>query len=132
MSRINRRTHCSVGRILASLSVVIATGSIVGCAGHMTLSHEVNLTSSNAIFLTPSEEKTIYLQNRNTSDNPNINFAELPNKIKAKGYAIVDNPDKAQYILQSQVVLCNKLKPGQTVDALIAGGFGGAIGVAAG
>ena len=41
MSRINRRTHCSVGRILASLSVVIATGSIVGCAGHMTLSHEV-------------------------------------------------------------------------------------------
>lgn len=72
MSRINRRTHCSVGRILASLSVVIATGSIVGCAGHMTLSHEVNLTSSNAIFLTPSEEKTIYLQNRNTSDNPDL------------------------------------------------------------
>ena len=132
MSRINHRAHCSVGRTLAILSVVIATGSIVGCAGHMTLSHEVNLTSSNAIFLTPSEEKTIYLQNRNTSDNPNINFAELPNKIKAKGYAIVDNPDKAQYILQSQVVLCNKLKPGQTVDALIAGGFGGAIGVAAG
>lgn len=59
MSRINRRTHCSVGRILASLSVVIATGSIVGCAGHMTLSHEVNLTSSNAIFLTPSEEDNL-------------------------------------------------------------------------
>jgi len=123
MSPIIRRTLCSAGRAFVIVVVGIATGSIFGCAGHMTLSHEVNLTSSNAIFLTPSEKKTIYLQTRNTSDNPNINFGELPNKIKAKGYAIVDNPDKAQYILQSQVVLCNKLKPGQTVDALIAGGI---------
>jgi len=132
MSLISTRTMYAACRFIVIPSMVISTGLVTGCAGHMTLSHEVNLSSSNAIFLTPSDEKTIYVQTRNTSDNPNIAFEHLTEKIKAKGYEIVDNPEKAQYILQSQVVLCNKLKPGQTVDALIAGGFGGAIGVAAG
>jgi hypothetical protein len=105
---------------------------LTGCAGHMTISHEVQLKSSQSIFLAPSKNKTLYVQTRNTSDNPGVTFPALTSRLTQKGYMVVDDPDSAQYLLQTQVVLCNKLKPGQTIDGIIAGGFGGALGSAIG
>lgn len=105
------------------------------CANHLTLSMEKSVKSSNSIFLRPTNDKTIFVELRNTSDNPNALLADIPNRLTAKGYVVTSDPDKAHFILQVTTVFAAKAKPGTTLDSLVAGGFGamagGAIGTAA-
>lgn len=105
---------------------------VTRCAGHATLSRETQVKLSNSIFLRPSKDKTIYIETRNASDNPNAILADLPQKLTAKGYTVIDDPEKAHYILQANTVFAAKAKPGSTLDSLIAGGFGVGIGRAIG
>jgi hypothetical protein len=105
---------------------------LTGCAGHATLTRETQVKISNTIFLRPSKDKTIYLQMRNTSDNPKAILSDLPNKLMTKGYTVVDDPEKAHFIVQANTVFAAKAKPGSTLDSLIAEGFGAGIGGALG
>ncbi len=98
------------------------------CANHMTLKRETNVKSSNTIFLRPTMDKSVYVEIRNTSDNPHATLLDLPARLQAKGYTIVQDPDKAHYTVQVTTVFAAKAKPGATIDSLIAGGFGGMIG----
>lgn len=105
---------------------------VTGCAGHATLTRETQVKISTTIFLRPSKDKTIFIEVRNASDNPKAILSDLPNKLKAKGYTVVDDPDKAHYVLQVTTVFAAKAKSGSTLDGLIAGGVGAGIGGAIG
>lgn len=116
---------------LALLLCLVMLG-LTGCAGHATLTRDTQVKISQTIFLRPSQDKTVYLELRNASDNPRAVLSDLPNTLRAKGYTVIDDPEKAHFIVQATTVFAAKAKPGSTLDALIAGGFGAGIGGAIG
>ncbi len=102
------------------------------CANHLTVTREAQTKSSSTIFLRPTSEKTIFLEVRNTSDNPKAILSGLSSQLIQKGYTLVQDPDKAHFIVQVTTVFSAKAKPGTTLDSLVAGGFGAIVGGAAG
>ena len=63
---------------------------------------------SSTIWLDPTvPEKTfIYVQSRNTSDNMTFNdlASDIKKSLMSKGYLITDNPDEANFVLQTNVL----------------------------
>ena len=116
------------------LTVSLSLAVMTGCAAvHTSIAKkdlDVQTKMSDAIFLDPvgSAKRTIFIQVRNTSDKPNFDI-EHPVKaaIAAKGYRIVQDPDKAHFKLQVQVLSVAKTDPTAAASALQAG-YGGAIG----
>jgi hypothetical protein len=120
-----------MSRLLA-IPIVLLLLITTACANHMTLTRESQVKSSNTIFLRPTNEKTVFLEVRNTSDNPQAVLTDLPARLTEKGYTLIQDPDKAHFIAQVTTVFAAKAKPGSTLDSLVAGGFGGAMGGAIG
>lgn len=110
------------------LLIVLMSLTLTACSGHMTLTKNNQFKASNTIFLTPTSDKSVYLAIRNTTDKPNSALSDLPDKFTAKGYTVVDDPEKAHFVVQVNTVYASKMKPGTTIDSLIAGGFGAGIG----
>ena len=110
------------------IPVLALTLLSAACANHMTLTKQQTTSVSNPIFLRPTMDKTIYVETRNTSDRPNATLTSLPQLLTARGYTLTQDPEKAHFILQVTTVSAIKAKPGTTLDALVAGGFGGMIG----
>lgn len=65
---------------------------------------------SDTIWIEPSNERTVYLQIRNTSDR---DLPGLPVKIaqavQAKGYQVVSSPNAAYYWIQANVLKAEKM-----------------------
>jgi hypothetical protein len=110
----------------------VAAPLLAGCAGHMTVSKEIQVKTSASVFLQPTADKTVFVQTRNTSGNPDVELVGLADRLRAKGYEVVADPAKAHTLVQVNTVYCDKSKPGTTLDTLLAGGFGAAVGSAAG
>jgi hypothetical protein len=89
---------------------------------------DTDLIASNTFFLPPSTAKTIYIQTRNSSDNQGVSLNDLGQRLIAKGYEIVQDPDAAHYILLANIVYCNITKPEMPVEAMVAGGYGSGFG----
>ena len=115
--------------ILIFVIIIISSG----CAStHTALNKKelvVQIKMSDTIFLEPvsPEERTIYVEVKNTSDRPELNLNNIiKNDIAKKGYIVVNDPQKAHYLLQANV-----LQVGQTdlrIDQnSLNQGFGGAV-----
>lgn len=109
---------------------IIACASLAACAAVGTAIDKKNLDvqtkMTNTIFLDPvaSNLKTVFVQVRNTSDKPEFQIEyEVKAKIAARGYTIVDNPNRAHYILQANV-----LQVGQTTKSAAENSFAGGYG----
>ncbi len=108
--------------------------SLASCATTMSaIEHaklETSAKMSDTIFLTPTPqaEKTVFVQVKNTSDVP-IRLQELViQKLTCKGYRIItDDPYRAHYWLQANVLYMGKEKKHLTSDAALTGGYGGAL-----
>jgi len=91
---------------------------------------ETSAKMSDTIFLAPAPQaaKTVFVQVKNTSDVP-IQLQELViQKLTGKGYRVItDDPYKAYYWLQANVLYMGKEKKHLTADAALAGGYGGAL-----
>ena len=120
-------------------AVFIALGlflivSLASCAATMSAVEHAKLETSakmsDTIFLTPAPQaaKTVFVQVKNTSDVP-IQLQELViQKLTGKGYRVItDDPYKAYYWLQANVLYMGKEKKHLTADAALAGGYGGAL-----
>ena len=110
--------------------------SLAGCGANLVQAVENrNLTlqakMSDTIFLNPEElarNKNVYVRVTNTSDFQEIDFADiLKRKLAARGCAIIDDPSKTGYIIQSNLLYMGAEKKGMTADGMIAGGVGGAL-----
>ena len=91
---------------------------------------EVSTKMSDAVFLDPvgPDKRTLFVQVRNTSDQPSFTIEPaLKAAIAGKGYQIVDDPDRATFKLQAQILSVAKTDPTAAAAALSAG-YGGAIG----
>jgi len=121
--------------IAAAFGIIIA---MCGCAATTTAIRysdlDVQTKMSNTIFLdpVPPNEKTVFIQLRNTSDKQLNIDPQIQGAIAAKGYKIETDPSKAHYILQANVLQVGKIDASALEQAGMAGFGGVAAGVAAG
>jgi hypothetical protein len=95
--------------LLILCSLLVSCGAVHKSVKHGKL--ETQTKMSETIFLDPvsDDKKTIYIQIRNTSDKKDLNIADqLKSNLLIKGYRVVDNLDKAQFILQANILQVGK------------------------
>jgi outer membrane lipoprotein SlyB len=104
-----------------------------GCSAIYTSMAKSELHSqtrmSKTIFLQPMapEKRVVYVEVRNTSDQPAFALGhQIKEKLQQRGYRITDDPDKANYWLQANVLKVVE-DDGQYGDAALGKGFQGAI-----
>lgn len=130
--------------VLTYLLLAILIFQLSGCATipeaieHRDL--RVGLKMTDTIFLDPvkkAQNRTVYVEVRNTSDlqevNPEMVKTRLVEKLKAKGYKIVENPLDAGYILQINILYMDYYrKTGAREGALTGAAIGALAGAGAG
>lgn len=123
------------------LSTLLAVSlTLTGCMAGSSVIYDHNLDvkskMSNSIFLdpVPNNQKTIYLETHNTSDQQNIDVrTPLTADLQAKGYRLVNDASQAHYVLQVNVLSAGEYKPSganKMADGMITGG-GVGLGTAA-
>ena len=106
--------------------------AVVGCAATGTMIEHHNLETqtklSKTIFLDPvaSNQKTIFIDVKNTSDmDMDINHP-LADALRAHGYTVTKNPSQAHYLLQANILKIGKMSVAASQNAL-GGGYGSAL-----
>ncbi len=116
------------------MAALLATAvALSGCAAtHVAISKrdlDVQTKMSSTIFLdpVPKNKQTIYLQVRNTSDRSDLQIADsIRAGIQSRGYKIVNDTNRAHYMLQVNVLQAGKIDPA-AAQAAFGAGYGGAM-----
>jgi len=113
--------------------------TMVSCSTMHTIISKRNLDvqtkMSDTIWLEPAaaNERTVFVQIRNTSGK-NLNIEQkITNVLTSKGYRIVNDPSEAKYWLQANILKVDKINltednQGGFSDAVLAGGVGAFLG----
>ena len=124
-------------RHFLSLIALVTALSVGGCAATHTAIAKRDLDVQNkmtdTIFLDPvgPAQKTVYVQVRNTSDYAELDLAsEIRNAVEGRGYQVTDDPERAHYWLQVNVLQVGKMDP-SAAEAAYNGGYGSTWGGAA-
>jgi outer membrane lipoprotein SlyB len=83
---------------------------------------------SSSIFLQPvaPQDKIVYVSVRNTSTATGLNFKnELTSALISEGYSVTNNPQKANFMIMSNVLYIGVESNNYTIAGALAGGFGG-------
>lgn len=115
------------------LAVPVLAAVLAGCAATTTAISQrdldVQTRMTNTIFLEPvtADRRTVFVQVRNTSDKPNFDIAEAVRQaVEARGYAVVEDPAQAHYLLQANVLQAGQVSRSAT-EQTFGSGFGGAV-----
>lgn len=130
MKEVSSPSSCAVLRFaVGGLALLFLSG----CAATEVMISKRNLDvqtrMSETVFLDPvgPEKKVMHIQIRNTSDKDNFDIeAPLKEAMIKKGYRITEDPNKAYYRLQANILSVAKTDPTAAAAALH-GGYGGAI-----
>ncbi|MCB9944656.1 MAG: complement resistance protein TraT [Geminicoccaceae bacterium] len=126
-----------------TLIALALTMAISGCAATSTSIAKRNLDvqtkMSDTIFLDPvrPSARVVYVEVRNTSDKPDFDIErDIIEKLNVNGFRVTGDPDRAQFMLQANVLQAGKTSQTAAEEAN-RGGFGsvltgGAVGAAAG
>lgn len=121
------------------LVAAVAASCLVlsGCSAMGTAIKKRNLDvktqMSQTVWLEPSNEKTVYLQVRNTSDKDMSNLQTLLSQdLRQKGYTVTSSPDAAYYWIQANVLKAEKMDLRTAQGFLSSGSEGAAAGAALG
>lgn len=113
--------------MLSSAIVLLAS-----CAATSTVIEHRNLETdtklSQTVFLDPvaPSKKTIFIAVKNTSQESLTVDESLKNALEEHGYKVVNNPEKAHYMLQANVLQVGKMSISASQSAL-GGGYGSAL-----
>jgi uncharacterized protein YcfJ len=116
-----------------TICVLVMTALLGGCSATQTAIGKrelvVQTKMSDTIFLDPvaASKRTVFIQVRNTSDRPGL-LVEQPiaQAIAAKGYKVVDDPEKAHYLLQANVLQAG-IADARESEGSVERGFGAAV-----
>lgn len=119
---------------------VLAMGSVLIISGCGALSTtikkrnlEVKTQMSETIWLEPTNNRTVYLQIKNTSDKDMSGLqSKIASAVTAKGYQVVTNPDTAGYWIQANVLKADKMDLRESQGWLSRGYEGALTGAALG
>ncbi|MFQ5431300.1 MAG: complement resistance protein TraT [Nitrospinota bacterium] len=127
----------SVKNIAVMAAIFIASVFASGCAttGEAISSRklETSVKMSETIFLEPvePEQQVVWIKIRNTSDRQDLDAMMIESvvrsKIEQRGYRVTKSPSEAHYRLQANVLFADHEKKDLTEDAMMIGGFGGAL-----
>ena len=122
--------------LLVLLLLVGMVGLNSGCAHTINaIEHaqmQVNVKMKDSIFLTPGKNRKVYVRMTNTSEMQEIALDNLlADKLAAKGYERVADPEQAAYCLQVNVLYFDLMKKGMTPDGMLVGSAGGGLAGAA-
>jgi hypothetical protein len=112
---------------LALLLALPACAATTTAIGKRTLDVQTKMTDS--IFLDPvtTEKKTLLVEVRNSSDQPDLDLApEVRAALAARGYRLVDDPKVAQFLLQANVLPVGRNSK-TAAEGTFAKGFGRAV-----
>lgn len=126
----------SLMRILLSSALALA---LAGCAATYTSVAKRNLDvqtkMTDTIFLdpVPVNERTVFIEVKNTSDKPDLDVAgPIRERIAGRGLQVVDDPRRAHFILQANVLQAGRSSE-TAAEQMYGRGFGApVIGGAAG
>ena len=120
--------------ILSKVSLTIASILLLnGCSAidksikHGTL--DVQTKMQETVFLDPvaDNKRTVVLQIRNTSDKKDLDIvSEIKTAIEDKGYKIVTDPNKANFMIQANILQVGKSTQEDPFSSLTSG-YGGAL-----
>lgn len=119
--------------LLIGLTVITVSGCAAAHTAIAKRNLDVQTRMSSSVFLDPvaASKRTVYLQVRNSSDKPEFQIEEaLRTTLQGKQYAVVTDPDQANYMLQVNILQVGKMDP-TTADHIFSQGFGGAVAGAA-
>ncbi|WP_371188003.1 complement resistance protein TraT [Thalassotalea maritima] len=103
----------SIKRITSGIVMTVVL-LLSGCAAlHTSIDKnelDVQTHMSASIMLTPvsSEQRTVFLQLKNTSDKQFDYYGPVRDAIIKKGYRVVDDPELAHYWLQANILQVNR------------------------
>ena len=122
---------------LMTVMVVSSALALSGCSAMGTAikkrNLEVKTQMSETIWLEPSNNKTVYLQIKNTSDKDMSGLqAKIASAVTSKGYQVVSNPDTAGYWIQANVLKADKMDLRESQGWLSRGYEGAVTGAALG
>lgn len=119
---------------LITATAALSVALLSGCAATTTaISHrnlDVQTKMSDTVFLEPvaKSKRTVFVEVKNTSDKSEFDISKLvKDGIANKGYTVTDDPDKAHYMLQANILTVEKMSP-KAANSLLSGGYGAAIG----
>ncbi len=120
---------CLIMLFVAMALVLSSCAETMNAVEHAKLQTQAKMT--NTIFLEPvksPDEKTIFVQVKNTSDVPGLQFDHLlKQKLHAKGYQLEEDAYKAHYWVQANVLYMGKESQHATFAGALAGGYGGTL-----
>lgn len=110
----------------------LAAISLTGCAAINTSIEkselDVQTKASDSIFLEPvsPEKRVIFVSIRNTSDKDLMIKSRIVDRLSNSGYTITDYPERAQFMLQANILKVGKDNQDRA-DSYIEAGFSGAV-----
>ncbi len=114
-------------------AVIFGALILSGCSATHTMISKRNLDvqtrMSETVFLDPvsPDKRTVFIQVRNTSDKPGLSVEPLiVSAIQQRGYQIMNDPNKAHYMIQANVLQIGKTDL-REAEGLFASGFGGGV-----
>ncbi|MDH3663369.1 MAG: complement resistance protein TraT, partial [Alphaproteobacteria bacterium] len=120
-------------RSLRLASLLLGCLAVAACAATTTAISkrelDVQTRMSDSIFLEPlpPARRNVFIQVKNTSDREDFDIeADVKAAILDRGYQLVDNPERAHYMLQANVLQAGKSSVTAAEDAF-SSGFGGAL-----
>ena len=119
------------GVVAISLMALVLVG-FSGCSAMKTAVKKRNLDvqtkMSDTIFLEPvsPDKRVVFFDMRNTSDKEIDVKNEIANAFRAKGYKITDDPKKATYMLQGNILKVGKSDL-REANAMMGSSFGSAV-----
>jgi TraT complement resistance protein len=113
-----------------SIVYVLAILLISGCA---TTKLQTNVKMTRSVFLKPvvKEKKTIFFSTKNISGEALDIEPLIAKNIAQKGYARIEDPEQAQYVLIVNILFANNLKEANALKAATGMGITGGV-IAAG
>jgi hypothetical protein len=118
-----------LSRMIAVWAMLLAAGCAATATGLGKRNLEVQTKMTDTIFLEPvsPQDRTIFVQVRNTSDQADFDIAEaVKASIAGRGYRVVERPEQAHYLLQANVLQVGRASP-TAAEQTFAGGFGGTL-----
>jgi hypothetical protein len=114
-----------MARVPLWLLVLSILPAASGCASNVV---DSDLLVSNTIFMPPPTTRTVFIQNRNSSDNQRVTLDDLASRLTARGYDVVRDPEAARYVVLTNIVYCSESRPDLPVEAIVASGYGTGVG----
>lgn len=120
--------------------LIITVSLLTSCAAISTLVSkkklDVQTKVSNSIFLNINDDKTLFIQIHNTSDQQDLSIEDdVKKQLINKGYHLIENSTQAHYLLQINILQSGKTSkialeksPFGTLDAIGFGAAGALIG----